>query len=159
MTTVSSLIICNAMCNARMRSRDSRMRTAILGCDATMRCAMLRCDERCYDSNRDARMRSAMLHRILASHPRIATLHPRIAEAPKREFAFDRYHEHCACTLKITCHGILRFSKRKSPTKKSRFGDYRMRRRDSRMRSAILGCDARKRCNIALRILASRFAS
>ena len=36
-----SLIICNAM-------RDARMRNAMLGCDARMRCAMLGCYARCY---------------------------------------------------------------------------------------------------------------
>ena len=45
-STVSSLIVCNEMRDARMRSRDSRMRGAILGCDAMMLCAMLRCEAR-----------------------------------------------------------------------------------------------------------------
>ena len=44
----SSLIICNAMRDARMRCRNSRMRSAILGCDARMRSAMLVCEARCY---------------------------------------------------------------------------------------------------------------
>ena len=47
-TTVSSLIICKAMRDARMRSRDSRMLTAILGCHARMRSAMVGCETRCY---------------------------------------------------------------------------------------------------------------
>ena len=33
---------------------------------------MLGCDARCQDAMRDARMRCAMLHSILASHPGIA---------------------------------------------------------------------------------------
>ena len=39
---------------------------------------------RFYDTKRDARIRSAIFHRTLASHPRIATSHPRIAESPNR---------------------------------------------------------------------------
>ena len=76
------------MRDAKMRSRDSRMLVAILGCD-------LGCDARCYDAKRDARMRITMLHRTLESHPTIAlrNLEARLrrsATSSKRDFAEAR---------------------------------------------------------------------
>ena len=92
----------------RMRCRDYTMRTAILGCDARMRCNI------------------ALACRIATSHPRIATSHPRIATSDPR-FAHR-------VTYNLRLYGR----------------DSRMRCRDYTMRTAILGCYARMRCNIAL---------
>ena len=136
-----------------MRRRDSRMRSAILGCEARCYIAPPASHPRIGLRIQESRLR------ILESRLRRMATSPngdfaewrlrRIATSPTRDFAFARNHGLCACSLKITCHGVLRFSSRKSLTKKSRFGevalrrsrDSRMRSRDSRMRSAMLGCD------------------
>ena len=88
---MSSLIICNApVRDARMRSHDSSIRGAILGFDA---CRPL-CDAQCYDAKRDARMRSAMSHRILESQRRILESRFRRSATSRSQGIMDFAHLH-----------------------------------------------------------------